>query len=251
MGLPWNRIFHELNLTPLINKMNELAQTVEQLASQIVTVNNPRITIKQGGETKGSFTLNQAGAQTINLEAGGGGGSEYTAGDGITIANDVISVTNPLKVLSSNITNVKQVYSYLPDITNPSGQVATLADFNDLGETDYSLDDTVHIIANMLLSGTYHEYDWSSETFTDTPFSNVAITKSDPNVTFYNVALFDKTIESFVSIQLSSTVFANITMIVGKKGTHVYFAFIDNNDPSNSSHIEFSATTVGLKLVGI
>lgn len=252
MSLPWNRIFHELNLTPLINKMNELAQTVEQLASQIVTVNNPRITIKQGGETKGSFTLNQAGAQTINLDAGGGGGSTYTAGDGIDITNNVISVTNPLKVLSSNITNVKQVYSYLPDITNPSGEVATLADFNDLGETNYSLEETVHLIADMLLSGTYHEYDYSSRTFTDTPFSNVAITKSDPNIAFYNVPLFDKTIESYVSIQLSSTIFANTTMIVGKKGTHVYFAFMDSNDPSNSSHIEFnSATTVDFKLVGV
>ena len=81
MGLPWNRIFHELNLTPLINKMNELAQTVEQLASQIVTVNNPRITIKQGGETKGSFTLNQSSAKTINLDAGGGGNTNTFSGD--------------------------------------------------------------------------------------------------------------------------------------------------------------------------
>ena len=37
----------------------------------ITTVNNPTITIKQGGTTKGSFTLNQAGATTINLESGG------------------------------------------------------------------------------------------------------------------------------------------------------------------------------------
>ena len=252
MGLPWNRIFHELNLTPLINKMNELAQTVEQLASQIVTVNNPRITIKQGGETKGSFTLNQASAKTIELDAGGGGGSEYTAGTGIDITNNVISVTNPLSVLSSNIANVKMVYSYTGVITNSNGETATLADFNDLGETDFSLDYVVHLIANLLLSGVYHDYDWSSQTFTDTSFSNVALTKSDPNITFYNVAQFDKAIESFVSIQLDSTTFTNTTMIVGKKGTHVYFAFIESNDPSSSSHIDFnSATTVGLKLVGV
>ena len=37
----------------------------------IPTVNNPAITINQGGTTKGSFTLNQSGAATINLDAGG------------------------------------------------------------------------------------------------------------------------------------------------------------------------------------
>lgn len=43
--------------------------------SDIPTVNNPTITITQGGVTKGSFTLNQASAATIDVDAGGGGGS--------------------------------------------------------------------------------------------------------------------------------------------------------------------------------
>ena len=41
----------------------------------IPTVNNPTITITQGGVTKGSFTLNQASGDTIVLDAGGGGGA--------------------------------------------------------------------------------------------------------------------------------------------------------------------------------
>ena len=41
----------------------------------IPTVNDTLITITQGGVTKGSFTLNQAAAQTIELDAGGSGGS--------------------------------------------------------------------------------------------------------------------------------------------------------------------------------
>ena len=101
MGLPWNRIFHELNLTPLINKMNELAQTVEQLASQIVTVNNPRITIKQGGETKGSFTLNQSSAKTINLDAGGGGNTNTFSGD----YNDLTNKPNIFSGDYNDLTN--------------------------------------------------------------------------------------------------------------------------------------------------
>ena len=39
----------------------------------IPTVNNPIITITQGGVTKGSFSLNQATGDTIALDAGGGG----------------------------------------------------------------------------------------------------------------------------------------------------------------------------------
>lgn len=40
----------------------------------IPTVNDPTITITQGGVTKGSFSLNQATGDTIALDAGGGGG---------------------------------------------------------------------------------------------------------------------------------------------------------------------------------
>ena len=41
----------------------------------IPTVNNPTITFTQGGTTKGTITLNQSGDQTIEFDAGGGGGS--------------------------------------------------------------------------------------------------------------------------------------------------------------------------------
>jgi len=42
------------------------------VSTLIPTVNNPTITITQGGVTKGSFTLNQATGDTIALDAGGG-----------------------------------------------------------------------------------------------------------------------------------------------------------------------------------
>lgn len=50
-------------------------------------VNNSTVTIKQGGVDKGSFTLNQAEDATIELDAGGAGGSN---------ANSVYTVTQPL-----------------------------------------------------------------------------------------------------------------------------------------------------------
>ena len=60
--------------------------------AQLPTVNDATITITQGGVTKGSFTLNQSSGDTIALDAGGG--SSYTAGDGIDITSDVISVSD-------------------------------------------------------------------------------------------------------------------------------------------------------------
>ena len=59
----------------------------------IPTVGNGTITITQGGIPKGTFTTNQSGNTTIPLDAGGGG-SSYTAGDGIDITSDVISVSD-------------------------------------------------------------------------------------------------------------------------------------------------------------
>lgn len=62
------------------------------LMSDIPTVNNNTITITQGGVSKGTFTLNQSSDSTIALDAGGG--SSYSAGTGIDITNDTISVDN-------------------------------------------------------------------------------------------------------------------------------------------------------------
>lgn len=42
----------------------------------IPTVNDSTITITQGGVTKGTFTLNQSNDATIDVDAGGGGGSD-------------------------------------------------------------------------------------------------------------------------------------------------------------------------------
>jgi len=57
----------------------------------IPTVNDATITITQGGVTKGSFTLNQSSAETIALDAGGGGASSLTdianAGRGIKFSS--------------------------------------------------------------------------------------------------------------------------------------------------------------------
>lgn len=55
------------------------------------TVNDATLTITQNGSSLGTFTANASANVTIEVPGGGGGGT-YTAGDGIDITNDEISV---------------------------------------------------------------------------------------------------------------------------------------------------------------
>lgn len=75
---------------------------------QIPTVGNGTITITQGGVSKGTFTTNQSGNTTIDLDEGGG--STYTAGNGIDITNDTISID----------TSVVAQLSDIPTVNNPT-----------------------------------------------------------------------------------------------------------------------------------
>ena len=76
------------------------------LYSDIPTVNDSTITFTQGGVTKGTITLNQSGDPTIALDAGGGGGGSYTAGNGIDITNDTISIDTSVVATQTDIANM-------------------------------------------------------------------------------------------------------------------------------------------------
>lgn len=56
-----------------VTSVNNVQPVNGNVTLSIPTVNNPTITITQGGVTKGSFTLNQSSGDTIALDAGGGG----------------------------------------------------------------------------------------------------------------------------------------------------------------------------------
>jgi len=80
------------------------------------TIGNGTITITQGGVTKGTFTANQSSNSTIELDAGGGGGTTYTEGDAIDLTNNIISVkydNNTLKLNGSG-----QLYADIPAANN-------------------------------------------------------------------------------------------------------------------------------------
>lgn len=74
-----------------VNSDWNAASGVAQILNKptIPTVNNSTITITQGGVTKGSFTLNQASGDTIELDAGGGSAlPDPTGHTGELLTND-------------------------------------------------------------------------------------------------------------------------------------------------------------------
>lgn len=89
---------------PEQHPISSITGLTEALEERVV--NNPTITITQGGETKGSFTLNQNSDTTISLDAGGGGGSGTTTffknntgttlDTQLTIGNDAMIFKNGL-----------------------------------------------------------------------------------------------------------------------------------------------------------
>lgn len=64
-------------MNDIVGKVNELVQYAN--TAPVTEVGNGRLTIKQGGVEKGTFTANQDGDVTVNLDAGGGGGGEPDA----------------------------------------------------------------------------------------------------------------------------------------------------------------------------
>lgn len=116
--------------------------------SQIPTVNNPTITFTQGGTTKGTITLNQSSNQTINFDAGGGG-SSYTAGTGIDITNDVISVDNTVAMK----TDIPSLTGYATEqwVSN-QGYLTSISStdiINGLGYTPYNASNPNNYTSNI------------------------------------------------------------------------------------------------------
>ena len=80
----------------LLNKPTLFSGDYNDLTNKPIipsAANNGTLTLTSGGQTLGTFTADSSTDVTINIpQSGSGGGSTYTAGDGIDITNDVISV---------------------------------------------------------------------------------------------------------------------------------------------------------------
>ena len=92
-------------------------------------ISDAEIVIKQNNVTKGSFTLNQNGPATINLEGGGGGGSTQVQSDWAETNTEAVSYIKNKPTLS--IVATSGSYSDLsgtPSLSN----VATSGNYDDL-----------------------------------------------------------------------------------------------------------------------
>lgn len=101
-------------------------ENIDKKFSDIPAVNNPTVTIKQGGVIKGSFALNQSSDTTVELDVGGGGGYSLIldyltlchAGDVAFIPPIVVDVTDSVPIIREDGSG-----SYLLNISPISGKV--------------------------------------------------------------------------------------------------------------------------------
>lgn len=126
----------------VIDANNKLDYSLLANTPTIPTVNNPTITITQGGVTKGSFTLNQASGDTINLDAGGGGSETWT------VLYDSSSDDPNINLgLTSGVRSSTGVFSALPDL---NGYTHIMLKYRGLDNASYfvfdiSAEDTINI----------------------------------------------------------------------------------------------------------
>ena len=144
------------------------------------TVNNSTITIQKNGDLVGSFTLNQAGDQTINItvptSGGGGGGSVpqtlNISGNVITLSDGGGSVTLPAETDPT-------VPAWAKESTKPAYDYAEITNTPDLSV--YLTTETDPTVPAWAKESTKPAYDYVE--ITNTPDLSVYLTtESDPTV---------------------------------------------------------------------
>lgn len=227
------KFFADLKTVAFSGSYNDLTDT-----PTIPTVNNATLTIKQGGTTKGTFTANASTDVEIDLDAGGG--STYTAGTGISITNNVISVTTPIVKNSMSLDSAVIPCLFLDSsastlqLTLENGTVATLADCLDLGESSLSsLDLSSQVFRhweNVSYSGTGVTYDYSTATSVSGSYS-ASITDGTSLVNALDYNLFDECVQivqgaaDITDGSVSGT--STVQIVIGKANGHLY-AFVLN-----------------------
>ena len=150
------------------------AQDVGALPDSTVipTVNNPTITFTQGGISKGTITLNQSANQTIALDAGGSG---YTAGTGIDITSDTISIDST--VLTTNTAQTvsgKKTFSngIATDVIQDSGGSRNLISAGTNSLSIGSPNTKLYLYGNTARPTYYHNGNNELALLSDVPTSN-------------------------------------------------------------------------------
>lgn len=126
-------------------------------SSDLPTVGNGTITLTQGGVTKGTFTTNQSGNTTIDLDAGGGGGSvtnpiSFSATSGtrtgtITFGIDETN-TYPILKYEYSTGSVTIPVNLLTDSTNGDGLSVSSVTREGILRRTFSVDSTVERTTN-------------------------------------------------------------------------------------------------------
>ncbi len=171
----------------------------------------------------------------ISATGGGGGGSTYTAGDGIEIVNNVISVINP--IVKTNISFDDAVIPCLfqdtansGPLTKEDGTLATLADCYDLGVSSLNISKQfLKYIENTHVSGSAKSYDYSTQQQTAFTYDEDILDGSSQVYLAGDYGLFDGSTQIVSgSVASPSGSYLTLQVVLGKANGHLY-AFVYNS----------------------
>lgn len=147
-SVPWSGITGKpSSYTPASH--NHTASEITDLSSAISSPKDSKITIKQGSTTKGEFTLNQATAQTITLDAPNTS-KNVTASSSTSSNQSTVSVSNPYlnHICGGEVMSSQQIKG--------SGGTTVTSDSNgNITISSASSEDTdTHYASDIILAGT-------------------------------------------------------------------------------------------------
>lgn len=225
---PWQKWLHQMNLDWLVDWIKQVQSEVNGKQDELTAGEN--ITIEDN----------------VISASGGGGGSTYTAGTGIDITNNVISVINAIIKTQLNFDDA--VIPCLMINTNGDDRVllkldgtnATLADCLDLGAS--SLDLGAQFLkhsSNVNVSGTCKVYDYGTQTQSSYNYNSSPLDNTGQVYLFaYN--LFPEGVQIISDGISAGGTSLTLQVAIGKANGHLY-AFLVNQlwgELSQSNYIE-------------
>lgn len=151
-------------------KVNEIIEALNG-----ISINNAKITLKQGSAIKGDFTLNQPIDKTIELDAGGSAGG-FVWGEGTGIIDDQADLKEKFDVINGDIIDLENGKVDKGAIATSFGTTPSNDKVPSEKLVKTSLDGTMKLTGNQTIAGI--------KTFTE----KVALSQLAENIGFSKIA---------------------------------------------------------------
>lgn len=212
---PWQKWLHQMNLDWLVDWIKDVQSEVNGKQDELTAGEN--ITIEDN----------------VISSTGGGGGSTYTAGTGIDITNNVISVVNAIIKTPLNFEDADIPCLFLNGSGSPTtllkedGTTATLSDCLDLGTSALDIGSQfLRHWENVSFGGNCKVYDYATQEQTETTYSG-SIQNGTSQVYTLSYDLFTEGAQIIQAGVTVGTTSVTLQIVIGKSNGRLYACVIN------------------------